>query len=106
MEVTGRMKDLYDIDYFATSFDFEGRKIQEAIYETFSNRGTPYEKDSIQVINRLSTNGAVINRWDIFCRKVLKYQLDLNEVVKPIISFVDPPFQAMVIEDELLENWN
>jgi len=106
MEATGRMKDFYDIYYLATSFEFEGRKIQEAIYETFSKRGTPYEKDSIQIINRLSTNDAIINRWDIFCKKVLKYELDLNEVIKLIISFIDPPFQAMIIEDELLKNWN
>ncbi len=32
MELTGRMKDFYDIYYIATSFDFEGRKVQEAIY--------------------------------------------------------------------------
>jgi predicted nucleotidyltransferase component of viral defense system len=32
MESTGRMKDFYDIYYIATSFDFEGRKVQEAIY--------------------------------------------------------------------------
>jgi predicted nucleotidyltransferase component of viral defense system len=106
MEATGRMKDFYDIYYLATSFEFEGKKIQEAIYETFSNRGTSIEKDSIQVINRLSTNDAIINRWGIFCKKVLKYELDLNEVIKLIVSFVDPPFQAMIIEDELLKNWN
>jgi len=106
MEATGRMKDFYDIYYLATSFAFEGRKIQEAIYETFSKRGTPYEKDSVQVIERLSTNDAIITRWDSFCKKVLKYELDLNEVIRLIISFVDPPFQAMIIEDELLKNWN
>lgn len=68
MESTGRMKDFYDIYYIATSFDFEGRKVQEAIYKTFSNRGTPIEQDSVQVL--------------------------------------DPPFQAMVKEDEFMRRWN
>lgn len=53
MEATGRMKDFYDIYYLAISFDFEGEKLQEAIYETLTNQGTHYEKDSIEVINRL-----------------------------------------------------
>lgn len=106
MELTGRMKDFYDIYYLATSFEFEGRKIQEAIYETFSTRGTPYEKDSVQVIERLVTNEDIMIRWDVFCKSVLKYKLGLNEVVRLIISFVDPPFQAMINEDELLKNWN
>ncbi len=106
MEATGRMKDFYDIYYLATSFEFEGRKLQEAIYETFSKRGTSYEKDSVHVIERLITNDAIITRWNIFCKKVLKYELSLDEVVQLIISFVDPPFQAMIQEDELIKNWN
>lgn len=50
MEATGRMKDFYDIYYLAMTFDFDGRKLQEAIYETLTNRGTPYEKDSITTL--------------------------------------------------------
>ena len=41
MEATSRMKDFFDIYYLATTFDFDGRKLQEAIYETVTNRGTP-----------------------------------------------------------------
>ena len=106
MESTGRMKDFYDIFYLATSFDFEGRQIQEAIYETLSRRRTPIEKDSVQVIKRLISNDAVINRWRIFCRKVLKYELDFDEVVRLIITFLDPPFQAMTNKNEFIKNWN
>ncbi|HHT97649.1 MAG TPA: nucleotidyl transferase AbiEii/AbiGii toxin family protein, partial [Clostridiales bacterium] len=54
MELTGRMKDFYDIYYIATTFDLEGRKLQEALYETLSNRGRAYEKDTIRDILRLS----------------------------------------------------
>lgn len=106
MEATGRMKDFYDIYYLATSFEFEGRKLQEAIYETFSKRGTIYERDTVQVIERLVKNEAIIHRWGIFCKKVLKYELDFGEVVRLIIAFIDPPFQAIVHEEELFGNWN
>ena len=54
METTGKMKDFYDIYYIATTFDFVGRKLREAIYETLTNRGRPYEKDSISDIYRLT----------------------------------------------------
>jgi predicted nucleotidyltransferase component of viral defense system len=106
MESTGRMKDFYDIYYLATSFDFEGRKVQEAIYETFSNRGTPIEKDSVQVIERLIMNDAIANRWDIFCKKVLKYELNLEKVIQLINTFLDPPFQAVIKENEFIKNWD
>lgn len=106
MEATGRMKDFYDIYYLANSFEFEGRKLQEAIYETFSKRKTPYESDSIQVIERLITTEAIISRWDIFCKRVLKFELSFDEVVRLIIAFVNPPFQAMIYENELMKNWH
>ncbi|AFK85633.1 MULTISPECIES: nucleotidyl transferase AbiEii/AbiGii toxin family protein [Thermoanaerobacterium] len=69
MKATGRMKDFYDIYYLATTFDFEGRKLQEAIYETLSNRGTPYEKDSVTVISQLANDDAIQKRWTNFCKK-------------------------------------
>ena len=33
-ELTGRMKDFYDIYYLSRTFDFEGAKLQAAIFET------------------------------------------------------------------------
>ncbi|NLU10058.1 MAG: nucleotidyl transferase AbiEii/AbiGii toxin family protein [Tepidanaerobacter acetatoxydans] len=106
MEATGRMKDFYDIYYLATTFDFEGRKLQEAIYETLSNRGTPYEKDSVAVISRLAEDSNILKRWDNFCKKILKYKLDFNHVIKVIIDFLQPPYEALILEDELFEDWS
>ena len=106
MEATGRMKDFYDIYYLATSFDFEGRKLQEAIYETLTNRNTPYKKDSVVVIARLSDNIEIQKRWKNFCKKVLKYDLDLKVVINTIIDFTLPPFEKIIEEDEFFKNWN
>ncbi len=106
MEATGRMKDFYDIYYLATTFDFEGRKLQEAIYETLTNRGTSYEKDSVAIIYRLANNDSVLKRWDNFCNKVLKYRLNFKHVVKVIIDFLQPPYEALIREDELFEDWS
>ena len=106
MEATGHMKDFYDIYYLATTFDFEGRKLQEAIYETLSNRGTPYEKDSVAVISRLAEDSNILKRWDNFCKKILKYKLDFNIMfIKVIIDFLQPPYEALIFEDELFKDW-
>jgi predicted nucleotidyltransferase component of viral defense system len=106
METSGRMKDFYDIYYLASSFKFEGRKLQEAIYETLSQRGTPYEPDSVIVIQRLIDNNEIINRWKNFCNKILKYELDFRKVVELIVIFIEPPFQAIVNEDEFFGTWD
>lgn len=106
MEATGRMKDFYDIYYLATNFDFDGRKLQEAISETLSNRGTPYEKDSVAVIARLTKDVEVKKRWDNFCKKILKYELNFDHVVNTIIEFISQPFNAMIREDEFFKEWS
>ena len=106
MEATSRMKDFYDIYYLATTFDFDGRKLQEAIYETLSNRGTPYEKDSVIVIARLAKDNQIQKRWNNFCKKILKYELDIRVVIDTIIDFALPPYQSIVSEEEFFENWS
>src|SRR5690606_36734517 len=100
MEATGRMKNFYDIYYLARNFDFDGRKLQEAIYETLSNRGTTYEKDSIAIIARLTKNVEMQKRWDNFCKKILRYELNFDYVINTIIEFTSLPYTAMIKEDE------
>lgn len=106
MEASGRMKDFYDIYYLATTFDFEGRKLQEAIYETLTNRGTPHERDSVTIISRLAGNSDILKRWSNFCKKILKYKLGFGQVVEVIIDFVQPPYESLIQEDEFFKTWS
>ena len=105
METTGRMKDFYDIYYIATTFDFEGRKLQEAIYETLTNRGRAYEKDSIYDILRLTKDTEIQKRWNNFCNKILNYDLNFTDVVSIIINFILPPYESILLEEEFFKNW-
>ena len=106
MEATGRMKDFFDIYTIAKNFDFVGNNIQKALYETMTHRGTFYTVDTIQVIERLATNEAIVSRWKIFCTKILKRQLVLNDVIDTIIRFIDPPFQAIINKETYQQNWS
>ena len=87
-------------------FDFEGRKLQEALYKTLSNRGRAYEKDSIADILRLSSDLEVQKRWDNFCSKILNYELNFLEVINIIIDFISPPYDSIIKEDEFFKDWN
>jgi predicted nucleotidyltransferase component of viral defense system len=106
MELTGRMKDFYDIYYLATTYDFDGRKLQEAIYDTLTNRGTPYERDSILAINDLIENQEIQQRWSVFCKKILKFEIELQPVIQLITDILQPPFEAIVNEDEFFSIWS
>lgn len=106
MEYTSRMKDFYDLYYLAITFNFEGRKLQEAIYETLTNRARSFEKDSVSNILRLPNNKEVMNRWNNFCLNILKYKLDFTNVVKTIFELTSLPFQSIVQENEFFKTWD
>ena len=62
-ELTGRMKDFYDIYYLARTFDFDGAKLQTAIFETLQRRGTPYDRDSFKRIIALAEDEDMQKRF-------------------------------------------
>ena len=56
MGLTSRLKDYYDLYFIATTIDFDGRVLQEAIMETLQNRGTVYDASSFARILSFSNN--------------------------------------------------
>ena len=65
-ELNGRMKDFYDIYYLSRTFDFDGKKLQTAIYETLQNRGTSYGKDSFDRVTQLADDLDMQTKWRYF----------------------------------------
>lgn len=65
-ELTGRMKDFYDIYYLARTFEFNGAKLQAAIFEILQRRGTPYDRDSFKRIVALADDEDMQKRWKFF----------------------------------------
>ena len=72
-ELTSRMKDFYDIYYLSKTFNFDGAKLQTAIFETLQCRGTPYEKNSFKRIVALADDEDMQKRWRFFY-ELLKMQ--------------------------------
>lgn len=106
MELTSRMKDFFDIYYLATTFDFEGRKLQEAIQQTIENRRTDYAKNSLERIAQFHTNRDMVTKWNLFSKKTLKLSLDFEAVLHLITKFLNVPFTAILNEEECFEIWN
>lgn len=106
LEMTSRMKDFYDIYYLSNMFDFDGRKLQEAIFETLQNRGTSYSRDSLNQIAELANDTEMISKWNYFLRTIKMGELDFGEVVDAMVHFLFPAWQAILDEDELLKNWD
>jgi hypothetical protein len=100
------MKDFYDIYYIANNFSFDGRKLQEAIFETLQNRGTDYDKDTFNNIMGLPSFDVVNMRWKAFLKKSRLPNLGFSLAVEMIQTFLQPAFEAVVSEKEFFGQWD
>ena len=100
------MKDFYDIYYLARTFDFDGAKLQMAIFETLQRRGTPYARDSFKRIVSLSEDEDMQKRWKYFLKNIKDSTLEFAVVVDELQEFLEPVFGAIVNEDEWQKEWN
>lgn len=105
-ELTGRMKDFYDIYYLARTFDFEGTKLRAAIFETLKKRETPYDRDSFKRILALSEDEDMQKRWRYFLKNIKDDTLEFAVVIKEMQIFLEPVFDVIVNEEELQKMWN
>jgi 2-hydroxy-3-keto-5-methylthiopentenyl-1-phosphate phosphatase len=100
------MKDFYDIYYLAKTFDFDGAKLQTAIFETLQRRGTPYDKDSFKRIASLAEDEDMQKRWKYFLKNIKDNSLEFTVVIDEIRVFLEPVFEAIVNEDEWQNSWD
>jgi predicted nucleotidyltransferase component of viral defense system len=106
MEATSRMKDFFDIYYLSSMFDFGGRKLQEAIWQTIQHRGTVYDANSFDRISAFGDNAFLSAQWTRFQPSM---QVQLPEFVSILYSlkaFLQPVFQASIEEREFFMDWS
>ncbi len=104
-ELTGRMKDFYDIYYLARTFDFDGARLQTAISRTLERRGTPYDKDSFKRILTLAEDVDMKKRWKFFLKTIKNDTLEFSVVNEGIQKFLEPVFDAIVNQIDITNCW-
>ena len=106
MTASSRMKDFYDIFYWSQVFDFDGRVLQEAIFETLQHRGTVYEKDSMEKIRAFDQNEFLRNLWTNYYPGPGLDKPDFSSVLKQIDLFIGPLYDAILSENEFFGIWS
>lgn len=104
-ELTGRMKDFYDIYYLAHTFDFDGLMLKEAIIQTLQNRGTAYKDDSFERVMQLADDEDMQIKWRYFLKDIRSSDLDFRTVMNTIKVFLLPVYAAIVNENEWFKEW-
>ena len=105
LELTSRMKDIYDIYYLSSMFDFDGSALQQAVFETLQNRGTAYEQDSFDRVIALADNKDIQVRWRQYLRRLKMPELALDDVMHSIDCYLRPVWDAIINESELMLTW-
>ena len=105
-ELTGRMKDFYDIYYLSRTFDFDGLKLQTAIQETLQNRGTAYEKESFNRVIALADDEDMQTKWRFFLKTLGNPEISFQDIMMGIQCFLAPVWEAILKQDELLAVWH
>lgn len=105
-ELTGRMKDFYDIYYLSHTFDFDGLKLQTAIQETLQNRGTAYEKDSFDRVLALADDSDMQTKWRYFLKILGNPEMEFSKVIMGITAFLQPVWYSFLAENEYQRQWN
>ena len=106
MTATSRMKDFYDIFYWSQVFDFEGRVLQEAIFETLQHRGTSYERDSLEKIKAFDQSEFLQNLWNNYDPGPGLEKPDFSAVLIQIERFLGPVYEAILQENEFWGMWS
>ena len=104
-ELTGRMKDFYDIYYLSRTFNFDGERLQSAIFNTLQRRGTPYDRDSFKRVVSLADDEDMQKRWKYFLKTIKDDTLEFPFVIAEIQTFLEPVFDAIVNEEESYKMW-
>ena len=105
-ELTGRMKDFYDIYYLSQAFNFDGLKLQTAIAETLRNRGTDYSADSFHRITALVNDENMQVRWRHFLRTLHNPDIPFSQVMDGIAAFIEPVWDAFIKGKKIQKQWD
>ena len=105
-EINSRLKDFYDICTLAMTFDFDGEVLQQAIEQTFKQRGTSLPTDiPVALTERFVVRKTLY--WDAFInRSGLKQPYyDFENAIWILQKFLMPPVHASVTGQKFVETW-
>ena len=104
-ELNSRMKDFYDIWLLSRCFDFEGRKLSEAIRLTFERRGTPFPETITIFSEDFITQKQV--EWKAFWKRLQQGHIpnSFAAVMKTTNEFLSPLATELSSGTPFTKNW-
>lgn len=104
--VNSRLKDFYDIYFIGKSKCFCGRKLQNAIIETFNHRNTGFD-DIVAFTDEYINDKNNQSRWNHFVNKRnVTDKVDFPEAIEFCKAFLLPVVESIVHRSSFEKNWD
>lgn len=104
-QANSRMKDFFDICMLASTYDFDGRVLFEAIQQTIAKRATPIETNPIIFDAAFSGMTEKKAQWNAFCKRIHHDELTFDGVLIILRKMLGPIYQAILADSEFFGVW-
>lgn len=104
--INSRMKDYYDIWLLSRQFTIDGRRLQQAITQTFERRATPLEANPPGLRSTFAEDSTKRSQWQGFVRRAQITNVpSLLEAVTVASRLLLPPTQASLASETFEQTW-
>ncbi len=104
--LSSRMKDFFDLLFFAEKKRFKSSELKESIIRTFKNRDTKLERKNVVFSEKFKKDSGKEKMWNAYInRQKLDNDLNFNEVVNKISGFIKPLFELQEEKTWNPDNW-
>ena len=95
-----RMKDYFDVYYLFKNHKIDSESLQEAIADTFRNRGMKYHEHLQLFTDEFAADSTRIKRWNAFLEKIgIKEQLPFSEVMNTLRDNLMPYWSRELLSE-------
>lgn len=104
--LNSRMKDFYDVYMLSENYEFDGRILYEAIFETFQRRGTNYSRETAVFSDEFAVDLNKKKQWNAFIKRILNSGISFIEVTERNKNFLLPIYETLLSEKEFFGKWS
>lgn len=105
-QANSRMKNFYDIAMLASTYDFNGTILREAIAKTLDRRATPLAAEPIVFADTFASDKDKQKQWFAFISRIRSEDTSFKHELSEIKAFLEPVYQAIIHDTDFLLTWN
>jgi len=104
--INSRMKDFYDIYTLSEDKSFDGRVLQEAIFNTLQKRATPLKKSPVIFTEEFINDERKKTMWENYLKRIGYINIDFKDLMNRINKFLSPVYNHILKEEEFFKIWD